>query len=459
MQPEPKILIANRGEIACRIVRTCRRLGVATVAVYSEADQDALHVELCDDAVCIGPASVRESYLNADAILAAAKATEAVAIHPGYGFFSENSAFARRVMDAGLVWIGPAPEIIASMGDKAAARVIAGKAGLPLLPASGRYLPGQTNDLLATAADVGFPLLVKAAAGGGGIGMRRVDKPDDVEAVVAATQAMAGKLFGDPGVYLERLVGQARHVEVQIFGFGDGTAVHLHDRDCSVQRRFQKIVEEAPAPGLPDDLRDRLRSAAISLASQQSYAGAGTIEFIYDTESEQAYFLEMNTRIQVEHPVTEMITCIDLVEWQIKQAFGRLSPVPQEDIHTRGHAMEARLYAERPQKNFLPAPGRIESLIWPESHAGLRVDAGVRSGDMVTPHYDPMIGKLIAHGGDRNQALARLLAGLDALSLDGLCSNREFLSMLLRHKAFSEATLSTQLVAELMGDNGAAGGS
>lgn len=445
----PAILIANRGEIACRIAETCRLLGLRSIAVYSEADADARHVQLADAAVAVGPAPARQSYLDSDAILAAARETGARAVHPGYGFLAENADFARRVLAEGLIWIGPAPDTIEAMGDKERARKIAAEAGVPVLPASRRFREGETEGLLAEAAAVGYPLLVKAAAGGGGIGMSRVDTPEELPRVVAATQSMAGKAFGDASVYLERYVARARHVEVQVFGFGGGAGVHLFDRDCSVQRRFQKIIEEAPAPDLPDELRQRLLDASVALVRHQRYEGAGTVEFIHDTETRQAYFLEMNTRIQVEHPVTEMITGIDLVAWQIRQALGQLAPVAQSEIRAQGHAIECRLYAERPERNFLPAPGTISDLVWPAAGAGLRIDAGVRAGDKVTPYYDPMVGKIIAHGPNRNAARARLQAALGDLVIEGLRTNRDFLQTVLADPDFAAARVSTGLVADV----------
>jgi len=447
-----KLLIANRGEIACRIIRTCRVLGIRTVAVYSEADREALHVEMADEAVEIGPAAARESYLKTEVILEAARATSADAVHPGYGFLAENAEFARAVMAAGLAWVGPSPSSIVDMGDKERAREIAKAAGVPILPGSPRFSEGKLEGLMAAAETVGFPLLVKAAAGGGGIGMRQVNAPAQLQAVVEATQSMAGKSFGDSSVYLERCVAKARHIEVQVFGFGDGQGVHLYDRDCSVQRRFQKIVEEAPAPNVPDVVRSELFRAALSLVHHQHYSGAGTVEFIYDTDREQAYFLEMNTRIQVEHPCTELVTGVDLVAWQIQQAAGTLKPVPQERIVMQGHAVECRLYAERPEKNFLPSPGLIAGLQWPSQDDALRVDTGVRVGDRVTPFYDPMVAKLISHGADRATAIARLGQALDELVVEGLSTNARFLREVLEDSRFSAGSVTTDFVADFMAD-------
>ncbi|HWL29771.1 MAG TPA: biotin carboxylase N-terminal domain-containing protein [Burkholderiaceae bacterium] len=441
-----KILIANRGEIACRIVESCKRLGMKTVAVYSEADRDARHVGLADEAVPIGPSEARESYLKADVILDAARSTAASAIHPGYGFLSENAQFADAVKRAGLVWVGPSAQCITDMGDKERARDIARKAGVPVLPGSARFYPDAADGLADAAQEVGFPLLVKAAAGGGGIGMRQVDRLEDLAPVVASTQSMASKAFGDAGVYLERFVPNARHIEVQVFGWGDGTAIHLHDRECSVQRRFQKIIEEAPAPHIPDAIRSLLHKSAVALASAQQYSGAGTVEFIYDCDRDTAYFLEMNTRIQVEHPATEMVTGIDIVASQILHALGRLEPMHQDQVSLKGHAVECRLYAERPERNFLPAPGVITALTWPESGPDLRIDTGVRVGDRITTFYDPMIAKVVAHGGHRDQAIDRLGTALSQLLVEGPGTNADFLRAVLIDGRFRSGEVTTGFV-------------
>lgn len=444
--PAAKLLIANRGEIACRIIRSARKLGLETVAVHSEADATAAHVQLADEAVNIGPAPARESYLRIDAILDAARLKGVTAIHPGYGFLSESAEFAQAVMDAGLVWVGPSTRSITDMGDKERARKIARDAGVPILLGSARFFPEDLEGLEAAAGEIGYPLLVKAAGGGGGIGMRAVESPETLASVVAATQSMAGKAFGNAGVYLERLVRNARHIEVQVFGLGDGSAVHLYDRECSIQRRFQKILEEAPAPNLPDAVRDTLRNAAVALSMKQNYSGAGTVEFIYDCDRQEAYFLEMNTRIQVEHPATEAVTGIDLVEWQLLHALGRLPTIRQEDISLNGHAVEVRLYAERPEKNFLPSPGVIQELKWPDDVAGLRIDTGVREGDRITPFYDPMIAKLIAHGETRNDAISRLAQALDRLVIVGPGTNASFLGELLGDERYLACDVSTDFV-------------
>jgi 3-methylcrotonyl-CoA carboxylase alpha subunit len=442
-----RVLIANRGEIACRVIRSCKALGLETVAVFSEADAGALHVELADRAEPIGPASARQSYLNVDAVLAAARAARADAVHPGYGFLAENPRFAERVIADGLIWIGPRPKSIEDMGDKERARLLAKAAGVPVLPGSPRFDPRDVSGLEQEAARVGYPLLVKAAAGGGGIGMQRVDGPEKLKGVVDSTQKMAERAFGDGTVYLERLVAKARHVEIQVFGFGDGQAVHLFERECSIQRRFQKIVEESPAPGLPDRTRQRMAEAAAALAAQERYAGAGTVEFVVDAETGEFFFLEMNTRIQVEHPVTEMTTGIDLVELQIRLARGDdFSDFAQEKVKPRGSAIECRIYAENPERIFLPSPGRLATFRLPEPSASVRIDTGVREGDQITPHYDPMIAKLIAHGSSREAAIARCVEALRAVAIEGIHSNVPFLIRTLEHPAFAAGDVHTGFV-------------
>ena len=442
-----KILIANRGEIACRIIRSCRALGLRAVAIHSDADADSKHVAEADEAVSLGGNAPLESYLKVELVLEAARRTGADAVHPGYGFLAENDAFARQVQAAGLTWVGPTPESIVDMGDKERARLLAKAAGVPILPGSARFAPGDVAGLAEAGAEVGFPLLVKAAAGGGGIGMRRVDRPEDLAASVEATQGMAQRAFGDGTVYLERFIARARHVEVQVFGFGDGHAIHVHERDCSIQRRFQKIIEESPAPGLPGDVRDRMFDAAVALCRQERYRGAGTVEFVVDADTFEFFFLEMNTRIQVEHPVSEMNTGLDLVAMQLQLAGGLpLSVSAQADVHARGHTIECRLYAERPAKNFLPSTGTLTRLRLPEPDASLRIDCGVREGDKVTHFYDPMIAKVIAHGDDRDAAIARMLAALDAIEVEGVETNRAFLRRTIDHAAFRSGRVSTGFV-------------
>lgn len=429
-----KLLIANRGEIACRIVRTCRRLGIRTVAVFSDADRTARHVRLADEAVAIGPAPAAESYLRIPRILEAMRRTGADAVHPGYGFLAESPAFAEAVRAEGRVFVGPSPEAMARLGGKDTAKELAEAAGVPLIPG---YHGADQSDvrLSAEAARVGFPLLVKAVAGGGGKGMRRVDGPADFPDALAACRREARAAFGDDRVLLERLIERPRHVEVQILGDRHGNVVHLFERDCTLQRRHQKILEEAPAPDLPDALRTALGEAAVRLAQAAAYKGAGTVEFLLAPDGSFA-FIEMNTRLQVEHPVTEAITGLDLVELQLAVADGRPLGLRQEEIRARGHAVEARLYAEDPSRGFLPSTGRLERLVLPEGLPGVRIDTGVEEGDGVTAFYDPMIAKIIAHGPDRAAALARLERALEASFVIGPATNLAFLQRVLASPAF-----------------------
>ncbi|MFZ5790577.1 MAG: acetyl-CoA carboxylase biotin carboxylase subunit [Pseudomonadota bacterium] len=448
-----KVLVANRGEIACRVIKSCRRLGLKTVAVYSEADAKALHVASADEAVAIGPAPAKQSYLVIDNILKAARETGADAVHPGYGFLAENSDFAKAVAHAGMVWIGPTPETIDDMGDKERARLLAKAAGVPILPGSGRFSPGNPDGLEAAAEAVGYPLLVKAAAGGGGIGMRRVDGPADLASVVQATQTLAEKSFGDGTIYLEKLIEKARHIEIQVFGFGDGRAVHMFERECSIQRRYQKIVEESRAPNLPLETLAQMADSAAALTRQERYRGAGTIEFVVDAVTGHFYFLEMNTRIQVEHPVTEMITGLDLVGLQIELAGGDpLHELTQERVATKGHAIELRIYAENPAKNFMPSPGPLKAFRLPPEEGGLRIDTGVREGDQISFHYDPMIAKMIAHGATRTAAIDRMLEALEATQVEGVATNIPFLKKLLAHPAFRAGDCWTGFVPAHAGE-------
>jgi 3-methylcrotonyl-CoA carboxylase alpha subunit len=441
-----RVLVANRGEIACRILRTCKRLGLETVAVYSEADAGALYVELADRAMMIGSSAPAQSYLAADKIIAAARESGADAVHPGYGFLSENEDFARSVIAAGLRWIGPDPKTIEDMGDKERARFLAQSAGVPVLSGSARFGPDDAEGMEAAADEVGYPLLVKASAGGGGIGMRVVYRPEDLRAAVDSTQNMASRAFGDNTIYLERYVAEARHVEVQVFGFGEGHVIHLYERDCSIQRRFQKIVEETPAPQLPPETLEAMYRAATALCVQERYLGLGTIEFVFDSKTGRFYFLEMNTRIQVEHPVTEMVTGRDLVEMQIALASGHSSLPRQKDIRASGHSIECRLYAERPAKGFLPAPGVLTRFDGPASSASVRVDTGVRSGDRITHFYDPMIAKVIVHGTDRRRAIEQMLTTLEAIRIEGVETNLAFLQRVISHPAFRTGDVCTSFV-------------
>ena len=443
-----RTLVANRGEIACRVIRAAQKLGLEAIAVYSDADADAMHVKMANASVRIGPPAAAESYLRQDAILAAAKETGADAIHPGYGFMAENADFARAVMDAGLIWVGPRPETIEAMGDKQRARHLAQKAGVPVAQGSDRLLPGELDGLEQIAEAVGYPLLVKAAAGGGGIGMRRVDSPEALRKTVEATQSMAERSFGDGSVYLERFIPKARHIEIQVFGFGDGRAVHLFERDCSLQRRFQKIIEESPAPGFSTEAVAGMAEAARALAGSQNYTGAGTVEFVADAETGEYFFLEMNTRIQVEHPVTEMITGCDLVALQLRLAAGEELHDVLSSVLPVGVAVECRLYAENPAKNFLPSPGTLTTFDLPDTMSGIRIDAGVRAGDTITPYYDPMIAKFIAWGNDRVNAIERLRDALTQTRIEGPKTNREFLIAILDDPDFRAGAIWTGFVEE-----------
>ena len=440
--PFRRILIANRGEIASRIMQTCRRLGIETVAVYSEADARARHTRMADQAVLIGPATAAESYLNQTRILQAAKSTSAEAIHPGYGFLSENAEFARAVGQAGLVFIGPSPETIQLMGSKAEAKAIMRKAGVPLVP--GYHGHDQSDETLALQAEkIGYPLMLKAAAGGGGKGMRVVEHPHDFDAALAAARREAQSAFGDERMILERCVQRPKHIEAQIFGDTQGQVVHLFERDCSSQRRHQKVIEEAPAAGINPKMRDRLLIAAAEAATAVNYIGAGTVEFLVDED--HFYFLEMNTRLQVEHPVTELITGQDLVEWQLLVAAGQPLPLSQQQITRTGHAMEARIYAEDASVGFLPDSGQITALAFPED-PWVRTDAGVDAGDQVSIHYDPMIAKLIVRGANRDTCLHRLKSALAQTQITGPTTNLDFLLQLAARPEFEQAKVDTNLL-------------
>ena len=434
-----KILIANRGEIACRVIRTAKRMGIGTVAVYSDADRTALHVRLADESRRIGPAAAPESYLNIDAILAAAQKSAAEAIHPGYGFLSENEDFADACARAGIVFIGPSPAAIAAMGDKSAAKRLMEKAGVPLVP--GYHGDDQDPAFLAKeAARIGFPVLIKPSAGGGGKGMRVVpDRKAFAEALEGAKRE-AKAAFGDERVLLERYLERPRHIEMQVFGDTHGNVLHLFERDCSVQRRHQKVIEEAPAPRFKN--RSEMGAAAVAAAKAIGYTGAGTVEFIAEQDG-RFYFMEMNTRLQVEHPVTEMITGLDLVELQLRVAAGERLPFAQDDVKVNGHAIEARIYAEDPERGFLPSTGRLVHVAFP---SGARVDTGVEAGGDISPWYDPMIAKVIVHGADRATALARMDAALRETHIVGVTTNVEFLRRICESAAFAKAELDTGLI-------------
>jgi 3-methylcrotonyl-CoA carboxylase alpha subunit len=439
-----KILIANRGEIACRVIKTARRLGIKTVAVYSEADAGARHVRLADEAVLIGPAPARESYLVIERIVAAARQTGAQAIHPGYGFLSENEDFCHACEAAGIVFIGPPVSAIRAMGSKSEAKKLMEKAGVPLTP--GYHGDNQEAGFLNVQADaIGYPVLIKAAAGGGGKGMRLVERSADFLDALASCKREAAASFGNDHVLVEKYLTRPRHIEIQVFGDTQGKVVYLFERDCSVQRRHQKVLEEAPAPGMTPERRAAMGQAAVEAAKAVGYVGAGTVEFIANQDG-SFYFMEMNTRLQVEHPVTEMITGLDLVEWQLRVAAGQALPLAQEQLAINGHALEARIYAEDPSKGFLPSTGRLVHLAPPEEGMHVRVDTGVEEGDEISPFYDPMIAKLIVWDVNRDRALARMLQALAEYRVVGVANNIEFLSRLTACPAFANADLDTGLI-------------
>ena len=443
-----KILIANRGEIACRVAATARRMGIQSVAVYSDADTHARHVAFCDEAIAIGPAAASESYLNIDRVIAAARLSGAEAIHPGYGFLSENDAFAAACEEAGLVFIGPPASAIRAMGSKSAAKSLMEKAQVPLVP--GYHGDNQDPVFLQAQADqIAYPVLLKASAGGGGKGMRVVTRAQDFADALSSCQREAKNSFGDERVLVEKYLTRPRHIEIQIFADQHGNCVSLFERDCSVQRRHQKVLEEAPAPGMSEDRRQAMSAAAIAAAKAVSYVGAGTVEFIANQDG-SFYFMEMNTRLQVEHPVTEMITGTDLVEWQLRVAAGEPLPKLQHELTINGHAIEARIYAENPEKGFLPSTGKLDYVHMPEAVqftlGALRIDAGVTQGDVISPFYDPMIAKLIVHGKDRAEALTRMAQALAACQVVGPATNVAFLGRLIASEPFAGADLDTGLI-------------
>ena len=442
------VLVANRGEIACRVFRTARRMGIRTIAVYSEADAKALHVREADEAVLIGPAAARDSYLDAAKVLAAARATGAEAIHPGYGFLSENADFAEAVTAAGLVWIGPPPAAIRAMGLKDAAKTLMIEAGVPVTP--GYLGADQSLERLQEAADtIGYPVLIKAVAGGGGKGMKKVERPEDFADGLASAQREGQSSFGDPRVLIEKYITRPRHIEVQVFGDSHGTVVHLYERDCSLQRRHQKVIEEAPAPGMDAATRKAVTDAAVRAAQAVHYEGAGTIEFIADAsdglKADRIWFMEMNTRLQVEHPVTEAVTGVDLVEWQFRVAAGEPMPLKQADIPLNGWAMEARLYAEDPANGFMPSIGRLEHFRLPDD---IRVDTGVEEGGEVSQFYDPMIAKLITWAPTRLEAIDKQIEALDKFEIEGPGHNIDFVSALMQHERFRSGNITTGFIAE-----------
>ncbi|ETX09060.1 MAG: hypothetical protein ETSY2_01750 [Candidatus Entotheonella gemina] len=446
-----RILIANRGEIACRIIRSIQQLGKTAIAVYSEADVDAPHRHLADEAHLIGPAPAPQSYLNMDAILQAAADSKAEGIHPGYGFLSENDRFVTRCHEAGLTFIGPSPHAMQVMGDKATARQLAQSAGVPVIPGSGSE-PLEPELARTLAESLGYPVLLKAAGGGGGIGMQVAVSPNDLDQAFTTAQNRARSAFGRPALYLEKFLDAPRHIEVQILGDTHGNYVHLYERECSIQRRHQKILEEAPSYYLAaphrQGLRDRMTQAALAVAAAVDYTNAGTIEFLVDAE-DQFYFIEMNTRLQVEHTVTEMITGTDLVAEQIRLAEGAVLSWRQTDIRPRGAAIECRIYAENPAKNFLPAPGQITALDFPAG-PGLRIDSGIAPGLNITPYYDPMLAKVTAHGRDRGEAIGRMRQALSALTIEGLHTNVTLHRQIMDHADFRAGHVATDFLAKVL---------
>jgi acetyl-CoA carboxylase biotin carboxylase subunit len=437
-----KVLIANRGEIAVRIIRTCRLMGIQTVAVYSEADADAPHVQMADESYLLGGPRVAESYLNVDKIIEAAKKSEAEAIHPGYGFLSENSHFAKRCKAEGLVFIGPSPDVISLMGSKIESRKAMQEAGVPIVPGIAHSL-ADVEAAVKTAEEIGFPVMLKASAGGGGIGMQIVHNADELRKAFAGNQKRAADFFGDSAMYMEKYIENPRHIEIQILADQFGNVIHLWERECSIQRRHQKVLEEAPSPFLDDETRNKMGEAAVMAARSIGYSNAGTVEFLVDGDK-NFYFLEMNTRLQVEHPITEEITGLDLVAEQLKIAAGRSLEISQAEIRPEGHAIETRIYAEDP-KTFFPSPGKMTKLALPEG-PGIRNDVGVHAHSNVTPFYDPMIAKLIVKGKDRDEAIERLQAALSAYEVEGIKTNIPLLQQIAEHPAFRKGETATNFI-------------
>ncbi|GEB32330.1 MULTISPECIES: acetyl-CoA carboxylase biotin carboxylase subunit [Brevibacillus] len=438
-----KVLVANRGEIAVRIIRACQELGIATVAIYSEADREALHVELADEAYCIGPKESRESYLNMPRIMTVALLTGVDAIHPGYGFLAENASFAQLCQDCSITFIGPDPEAITKMGDKAVAKATMSAANVPLVPGTDGLID-DIEEAVQVAGEIGYPVIVKATAGGGGRGMRVAYDAEELEKAIRQAQKEAETAFGNAGVYLEKYVEEPRHVEIQVMGDKHGNVVHLGERDCSIQRRHQKLVEEAPSPALDQELRERMGQAAVAAAKAVSYHGAGTVEFLLDRHG-QFYFMEMNTRIQVEHPVTEMITGIDLIKEQISVAAGNPLSFSQDEVKINGWAIECRINAENPAKNFMPSPGKVTNYLPPGGY-GVRVDSAVYPGYDISPFYDSMVAKLIVWGGSREEALARMKRALREFVIEGVHTTVPFHEKLLEHPDFVSGQFATNFL-------------
>ncbi|AKU25717.1 acetyl-CoA carboxylase biotin carboxylase subunit [Geobacillus stearothermophilus] len=439
-----KVLVANRGEIAVRIIRACRELGIETVAVFSQADRDALHVQLADEAYCIGPTASKDSYLNFTNIMSVATLTGCDAIHPGYGFLAENEAFAELCRECNVTFIGPSPEAIAKMGIKDIARETMREAGVPIVPGS-RGVIESLEEARAIAAEIGYPVIIKATAGGGGKGIRVARNEEELVKGINITQQEAATAFGNPGVYIEKYIEDFRHVEIQVLADSYGNTIHLGERDCSIQRRLQKLVEEAPSPALDDDMRRRMGEAAVKAAKAVNYTGAGTVEFIYDHRNKQFYFMEMNTRIQVEHPVTELITGVDLVKEQIRVAAGEKLSLTQEDVSFNGWAIECRINAENPAKNFMPSPGKI-AMYLPPGGPGVRVDSAAYPGYTIPPYYDSMIAKLIVHAPTREEAIARMRRALSEFVIEGIHTTIPFHIKLMEHEKFQSGEFNTKFL-------------
>ena len=444
-----KILIANRGEIAIRIMRACRELGIKTVAVYSEADKNAQHVQFADEAILLGGAAPKESYLNVDALLRATRDSQADAIHPGYGFLSENASFAAAVESANLTFIGPSADSIRAMGDKAESKILMKKAGVPTVP--GYEGLESYDDFKNAAKEIGYPVLVKAAAGGGGKGMRVVNAESELNESIELARREALNAFGDERLLIEKYLAEAHHIEIQVFGDKHGNLVHLFERECSVQRRHQKIIEESPSPLLTPELRAKMGEAAVNAAKAVNYYNAGTVEFIFDPKTQQYYFLEMNTRLQVEHPVTELVTGLDLVHWQIRIAVGEKFPFTQSDLHQHGHAIECRVYAEDPSIGFLPSTGKLLQFIPPQG-PGIRVDSGFAAGDEVTHFYDPLLAKLIVYAGNREDAITRMKNALNDFIVHGVVTNIDYMRAVLETDDFKQGKVTTRWVETKFGE-------
>lgn len=444
-----KILIANRGEIAIRIMRACRELGIKTVAVYSEADKNSQHVQFADEAVFIGNAAPKESYLNTDVLIQAARNSKADAVHPGYGFLSENASFAAAVESANLTFIGPSADSIRAMGDKAESKILMKKAGVPTVP--GYEGLESYEDFKNAAKEIGYPVLVKAAAGGGGKGMRVVNAESELQEAIELARGEALNAFGDERLLIEKYLAEAHHIEIQVFGDKHGNLVHLFERECSVQRRHQKIIEESPSPLLTPELREKMGQAAVAAARAVNYSNAGTVEFIFDPKTQQYYFLEMNTRLQVEHPVTELVTGLDLVHWQIRIAAGEKFPFTQSDLHQHGHAIECRVYAEDPSTGFLPSTGKLLQFIQPQG-PGIRVDSGFAAGDEVTHFYDPLLAKLIVYAGSREDAIQRMQNALNDFIVHGVVTNMDYMRAVLETDDFKQGKVTTRWVETKFGE-------